>query len=184
MFTYETVLAAALLTTGPVELPEELVCWRVVVAEPLKSLSFQEEILDRREADHILQSRPVFAGDVRLLQGRFAELRHAPYLEECRRFPDRKLVNEFLNFNRAYRQDLVARMAIDKVHAEELRFVLAEVDALYQVWDTVRDARCEFYYDTVRRQALDLLRRLIGDEAFYSGRLPPHVPVWSITRVR
>jgi hypothetical protein len=56
--------------------------------------------------------------------------------------------------------------------------VLLETDRLYQVWDAVRDARCDYYYVNVRRQALERLRELVGDEAYYSGDLPPCVPLW------
>ena len=56
--------------------------------------------------------------------------------------------------------------------------MLAETDRLYLVWDAVRDARCDFYYVTVRRQALKKLRDLVGDEAYATGELPPNVPTW------
>ena len=48
----------------------------------------------------------------------------------------------------------------------------------------LRDARCEHFYVTYRRQSLAQLRDLIGLEAFYTGRLPPHVPLWRIPEER
>ena len=45
-----------------------------------------------------------------------------------------------------------------------------------------RHAACEYYYVTVRRQALKKLKEMIGDQAYYSGSLPPHVPVWRFAR--
>jgi hypothetical protein len=60
---------------------------------------------------------------------------------------------------------------------------MQEADRLYQVWDTVRDARCDYYYVTVRRQALKRLRDMLGSDAYYSGVLPPHVPLWRFQRV-
>ena len=65
----------------------------------------------------------------------------------------------------------------------ELREMLQEVDRLYNIWDTVRDARCDYYYVTVRRQALKKLRETVGDDAYYSGALPPHVPIWRFARI-
>ncbi len=61
---------------------------------------------------------------------------------------------------------------------EWLRATIQETDRLYQVWDKVRDARCDYYYVTVRRTALKDLRALIGDQAYYAGDLPPCVPLW------
>ena len=72
---------------------------------------------------------------------------------------------------------------MDLVHGDELRIALNETDHLYQVWDSVRDARCNYYYVTVRRQALKTLREMIGTEAFYRGELPPHVPVWRFPEI-
>jgi hypothetical protein len=119
-----------------------------------------------------------FAADLKLLQGRYRELVNAPRLEECTRFPERPLVNDLMAFNRAYRNDLTTRLALDTIHEDELRAALTETDQLYRIWDAIRDARCDYYYITVRRQALQQLRELLGAEAYYSGRLPPHVPSW------
>ena len=61
---------------------------------------------------------------------------------------------------------------------------LAETDRLYKVWDAVRDARCDFYYVTVRRQALKRLREALGDAAYAATDLPPHVPAWRFLPAR
>jgi hypothetical protein len=99
------------------------------------------------------------------------------------RFPDRGLINELLSFNRAYRQHLDSRQALDLTCWWELHEALQEADRLYQIWDTVRDARCDYYYVTVRRQALKKLREAVGPQAYYAGCLPPHVPVWRFARI-
>jgi hypothetical protein len=36
----------------------------------------------------------------------------------------------------------------------------------------------------VRRQALKQLRTLIGAEAYYTGQLPPHVPLWRFEEIK
>jgi hypothetical protein len=94
------------------------------------------------------------------------------------------LIDEFLAFNRAYRSDLKARLEQEPSRAEELRAMMNEVDQLYQLWSTARDAKCGFYYVTVRRQSLAHLRDLAGAEAYYRGQLPPHVPLWHFGRLR
>jgi hypothetical protein len=104
--------------------------------------------------------------------------------DEARRFPQRNLIEDFLSFNRAYRKELVEQLRLHMGPVEQLRTALSEVDQLYQVWSAVRDARCGFYYVTVRRQSLRELRELIGAEAFYSSQLPPHVPIWHFPRLR
>lgn len=179
MFTYEVLLAAALVP-APADSPvaAQAGAWADWLSPSLIHLSLQAEIIDRREAPFLLVKRVDFPADVKFLRSRWDELEHAPLVEESYRFPERRLVHDFLSFNRAYRCDLVARLAVDPVHAEELKHALDETDRLYNIWDAVRDARCEYYYVHVRRQSLQLLRDLVGLEAFYNGHLPPHVPVW------
>ncbi len=179
MFSYEFIIAAALITAPaePVE-TAPLRPWFQPLRTALVRVALDAEILDRREEPFTLVKEDSFPADVAMLQNRFHEFLGAPHLEECQRFPQRALVTDFIAFNRAYRCDLNARLLIDPLHAEDLRNAIQETDQLYHVWDAIRDARCEYYYVTVRRQSLLLLRQLIGNEGFYSGQLPPHVPVW------
>lgn len=179
MFIYEYALAAVLITTPARDIPAEFMPpwhepWRAILIDAAVKM----ELLDAREAPTILVDRHALLQDLELIHARFEELKHAPLIEECRRFPRRDLINDFLAFNRAYRSDLSEQMALDRLHAEELRGAIHETDQLYHIWTAVRDARSEFYYVPVRRRALLSVRRLVGDEAFYSGRLPPHVPTW------
>jgi len=181
MFTYDCLLAAALLTTPADTFSySDTLGWFEPLRPSLVRLALRSEILDRRETTTRLAQPQSFHDDLSLLQSRFAELLHTPLLEECQRFPARARAIEFLEFNRSYRQDLIVHLSLDPVHAEELRSAVMETDQLYRIWEALRDARCEYYYVGVRRQALQLLRVLAGNEAFFSGQLPPHVPVWRL----
>lgn len=179
MFSYECILAAVLLTS-PKELPLDAQgkVWASAMRPTMVAMALDMEILDPRENGFYFGPSHDCANDLLTLQGRYQELKEMPSLADAERFPERKLINELLTHNRAYRNELQRRLTVDLVHAEELRTALSETDQLYHVWDTVRDARCEYYYVTVRRQALNLLRELIGTEAFYTGKLPPYLPAW------
>jgi hypothetical protein len=179
MLYFKYALAAALLTAPPdsIELTDAAGV-HGALASALKAVAIDWEILDPRENRYVLAQPEEFPADLKLLQGRYRELVNAPRLEECARLPERKLVIELMAFNRAYRNDVAIRLTLDTVHEEELRAALTETDQLYRIWDAVRDARCDYYYITVRRQALQQLRDLVGAPAYYSGVLPPHVPVW------
>jgi hypothetical protein len=181
MFTAEFVIAAVLLTSPKEQaVPKSHEGWLHALKPTLMAFAIDGEVLDPREKGFVLGHD--VAGDLAMLRGRYQELAPAPMAGEGQRFPDRKFINEVLALNRAYRNQLSARLAIDLVYSEELRKAIAETDQIYQIWDTVRDARCEYYYVTVRRQALQLLRNLIGAEAFYTGQMPPHIPVWHLPR--
>ena len=79
--------------------------------------------------------------------------------------------------NQTYRQNLENRLAVETVRARELQEAIQESDGLFFLWNLVRDARCDYYDVTVRRQALKRLRDLAGEEAYSSGHLPPYVPL-------
>jgi hypothetical protein len=181
MIPYRLLVAALLLSspcdgvesggTGPVF--EEL-------APAVRDLAISWEILDPRESGHVLAKADEFSADLKLLRGRHQDLAGAPFLTECQRFPRRAIVTDLISFNRILQKDLEARLPLDPVHAEDLRLVLQENEQLFNIWERVREARCEYYYVTVRRQALKQLRTLIGPEAYYTGMLPPNVPTWRI----
>jgi hypothetical protein len=179
MSSWACVLAAGLLTTPPdvPEPPIEAEDWPAV-QEALQSLAVEWEILDPREVRYVLARPEDFENDLNLLRRRYQDLKDAPKLADAQRFPDRGTVNDLLAFNRAYRRFLDARQPLEQDRAVCLRNALKETDWLYQVWDSVRDARCEYYYITVRRQALKRLRQMVGPEAYTAGELPPYVPLW------
>jgi hypothetical protein len=183
MFAYEYLLAAALLT-APMESPEPAVPENFnSVCHALQTLAIQWEILDPREVRYVLTRTEDFASDLKLLRRRYHELDGAPLLSDSCRFPERSAISDMLSFNRAYRQNLDNRLSVEVVRVWELQEALQETDHLYQVWDLVRDARCDYYYVTVRRQALKRLRDMVGGNVYYSGTLPPHVPLWRFQTV-
>ena len=116
------------------------------------------EILDPREARYVLTRPEEFFADLTLLRHRYQELADAPPWEDGLRFPDRVQINDLLAFNRAYRKHIADRRPLDLAHGWQLEAVLRETDQLYTIWETVKDARGECYYVTIRRQALKKLR--------------------------
>lgn len=179
MFPLEYLLAVALLTSPPgtaEEMATPPVCSAVRTA--LQNVALQWEILDPREVRYVLTRPEDFAWDLKLLRQRYRDLAQAPPLRDSMRFPPRSVVSDWLAFNRAYREHLETRQSVDQAHWWELREIIQETDCLFQVWDTVRDAQCDSYYVTVRRQALKRLRETLGPQGYYSASLPPHVPVW------
>jgi len=185
MVPYNYMLAAALLTSPPeTPLPETNANLFAAVQAPLHALAIDWEILDPREARYVLARPEDLAADLNLLRRRYHDLRDAPPASDAVRFPERTAVNELLSFNRAFKQHIEVRQPGEPGRSWELREAVTEIDHLYHVWDTVRDARCEYYYVTVRRQALKRLREMLGEEAYYSAKLPPHVPVWRCQEIR
>lgn len=179
MFTSDCLVAALLLTASPeLTVPDAAFPWAESCRDSLIALALDAQLIDIREPLNYFQVRRERASDLKALQSRFQEFAFAPLVEESQRLPDRHTINDLLAFNRAYRAHLQAHLEAGPAQAVHWQQAIAETDQLHQVWCAARDARCTYYYVTVRRQALLLLRDLLGEEAFYSGRMPPYVPVW------
>jgi hypothetical protein len=179
MSASDLLLAAALLT-APSGTPEQTPPedrWPAV-RDALHKAAIDWELMDPRETRYLLATRADFDSDLDLLRKRYADLADAPKLAECQRLPERRTVGELLRFNRAYRKHLEEREVWEADRSDVLQAAMQETDRLYQEWDAVRDAQCDFYYVTVRRTALKKLRDAIGAEAFSTGRMPPYVPNW------
>jgi hypothetical protein len=180
----EILLAAALLVAPPESpLPsipaEDFPAFRIAVHR----LAVEWEILDVREMKNFLPRPQDLESDLNLLRRRYQDLKDAPHISDSRRFPERAIINEMLVFNRGFRKHLDDRQLLETDRAAFYRAAVSETDRLYQIWDAVRDSRCELFYITSRRQALKRLRSLIGQEAYYAGELPPHVPVWRFQEI-
>lgn len=185
MTAYDLIVAAALLSAPP-GVPEEPPTperWPAV-QEALHKTAIRLEILDERETRYVLARIEDFESDLELLRRRHEELRDAPLLADSDRLPAREAVNQLIQFNRTYRTYLEGRQVWEADRADVIGVALSETDRLYRVWDSVRDARCEFYYVTVRRQALKRLRDTLGETAYGATELPPHVPAWRFLEAR
>jgi len=180
MNALEFALAIALLTAPPnkFETADGRMLFRLA-APAVRELAQEWELLDAREID-FMKCDEEFLRDVALLQNRHAQLQTAPPVADIQRFPGRELINDMIAFNRIFRDGVCKRMDLDAVHHEDLRDVLQETDHIHRVYSSLNDAQCERFSVTFRRQALAQLRNLLGPEAYYTGRLPPHVPLWRI----
>lgn len=94
-----------------------------------------------------------------------------PHMEYVHLFPiGRSEISEMLLLNRANRRWLET---MRELHGERFSFALEVNRELYDIYDSLRDAQCEYYYIHIRRQALGKLLEKIGYEDFMAGRLPP-----------
>jgi hypothetical protein len=182
----ELILAASLLSgTAPPEFedPAALRANFPTLRFALIAVAVEWEILDRRETDVFARAENIVS-DLEMVQKRYRDLLDAPPLCDSARFPNRAAIDELLAFNRAYRCSVENRQPMEAVHGGELRTIQEEVDHLYAVWDTLRDAQSGYRYVTPRRLALQRLRELLGAEAYYRGEMPPHVPLWRFQEIK
>ena len=184
MFPLDYVLAVALLTApadatdlaGPAE-------GCATLQPALQAVAVGWEILDPREVRYVLTRPEDFAADLKLLRRRYHDLADAPRIQDSLRFPEREYINKLKEFNEAYRRHLELQRTVESSFAWQCQEALHETDQLYDIWDTLSDARCEYYYVAYRRQALKKLRDMLGPDAYYRGQLPPPVPVWRFREI-
>jgi len=102
-----------------------------------------------------------------------------PPLSDRDLFPAAAYCAKMGAFNRDYR-----------AHLDKVQWVYSEKHWLYtrairecdQAWD-VWEKLYGWGSEQAVRMALAELRELIGNEAYYSGRLPAPVPLWSFTPI-
>jgi hypothetical protein len=140
-------------------------------------------VLDPRECRYVFVRQEDYLADCGMVRRRWRELRDAPPLHHCMRFPDRAFINDLLFFNRQYSDHVERQRGIGFGNDWALRETVCECNRLYAIWDTARDARCDYYYVTVRRGALKKLREMIGFPAYCSGCMPPHIPIWRFAKL-
>ena len=181
----ELIIAAMLLTIPPgvpATCPPEADF--PALRDAIHQVAVRWEILDERESRYVLTRPADFCTDLNMLRRRYRDLDGAPLVADSARFPERHYLNEQVKFNRVFRRHVDERRQLEVDRAESLRDVVMETDRLYQIWDSVRDARCDFYYVTVRRQALKKLRDMIGEDAYESAKLPANVPTWRFNEMK
>lgn len=151
----------------------------------LISISIQEvaldlEIMDPRERRYIMvpQKDEDMQTDLDMLRVRQIDFKDAPPLSDTERLPERAYANQLCSFNRSFRTVITNRMEFELDRIPLFSEVLAETDTCYRAWDLIRDAKCEFFYNTVRRQAMKRLKQEMGATAYEQGNWPDFVPRW------
>lgn len=150
-------------------------------AESLRTVAIALELMDEQEARWYFRWPSELLSDLRSMRGRYAELRDAPPLCDCMRFPREDFCYEMRRQNEQYRKWLEARIGLDSTE-DWVDEALEETARLWRVWDAVLDTQRAYYSVYGRRKALSDLRDMIGPVAYYGGFVPGPVPAWRCFR--
>ncbi|MBY0522313.1 MAG: hypothetical protein K2R98_02895 [Gemmataceae bacterium] len=124
-----------------------------------------------------------FRSELRYVRHYWRTLQDAPRLADCNTLPSSAAVAELCRLNEQYQCHVQTQQAILIHRADDLAEVLREARQLYQVWDAVRRATGPNQAWAYRRRMLRNVREMVGEQAYYSGQLPPAVPVWRFQRI-
>jgi hypothetical protein len=177
------LLMATMMLSAPIGTPEQVPPperW-AVVQSAIHQTAIDWEILDPREARYVLAQPEDFQGDLDFLRKRRIEFADFPKIADAAQLPDRRLMNDYIQFNRAYRTNLEKRLVWEADRADRIGEVMRETDRLYKLWDAMREAKCDVHYVTYRRQSLKRLKEGLGSEGYMAGEMPPYVPDWRFT---
>lgn len=105
-----------------------------------------------------------------------------PPLADAARFPTFLECQDNLAFNRAYVCYLEGRLAWE-ADQEAGAESISEAKQLRAVWQVLWHVQHPHHADCCRHESLRELKQLLGDEAYYAGRMPPHVPLWRFQEI-
>jgi hypothetical protein len=176
---YRRLLAYAVLTQKPVEITEDNLEEQTVLNNVLVAY-MKQELVEVAEELEILSSNEWWSTAsaifVQEMQHRYHQVKDAPPLNDCRRFPDYRYAGEQITLNNEYRHYINLKLSMEPWRFDKLKAASNEANRLNAIWD---DVRCISLGYTVfnTRLALKTLRERLGEAAYYAGDLPPPVPL-------
>jgi hypothetical protein len=119
-----------------------------------------------------------FRSELNYVRRHARELQVAPPLDDVVSLPPSSVSRESRCFNLNYQRNLELRRNVALHRQDELDEALQEARHLSTIWALVDTAACPTQSWVCRRMALLRLREMIGPEAYYTGAIPPCVPLW------
>ncbi len=121
-----------------------------------------------------------FPNKTMVLRQAYTDACEGPSLEACKLFPSEKVIWEVLQSSYAFVTATEKRLEADALQRDVLQETLIEARKLQDVYYNLAMACTKTYNYTHRREQLRTVYDAIGAHNFYSGRLPPIIPVWRL----
>jgi len=143
------------------------------VWQSLKQIAFRSELVGPHE-----RWITDFRSELSYVRRHGRELLDSPPISDCTWLPPYAVAQDCRRFNLSYQRSLELRRQVLLHRQEEWTEALCEAQYLGEVWRRIETATCPSNSWVCRRRGLQQLREILGPEAYYSGQLPPCVPVW------
>jgi hypothetical protein len=156
---------------------------RFVVAESVTRVGVEWGVRDDTEATFVYLTPEAMQGELDEMRSRVADLADAPPAYDSLRLPPGRSVQSMIDFNRAFRKNIEARMQLESDRQRFYQLVLDETDDCHEVLSEMRIATGA-YYTYYQRTALKRLRDLVGKADYEQGRWPPCVPTWRFNTIK
>lgn len=168
---FESTVIAAVLLLSPTAEPQHDLEYLPLLRPAFMALAVNAELIGEDER-RIFKFTDNSGSDLANLHDLVIFLQRAPHLAELSRFPDVRATRVMARDIGAWQDALRMRAQFDIFHAEAVDAALGELYRRGAVYSRLYDAQWPQSVH-IRRKALEELRDLLGDVAFYSGFLPP-----------
>lgn len=110
----------------------------------------------------------------------YAACKSYPPSSDVERLPIKSYLEKSIAINKIYADDIALRLSLDP-RCEEALLAQDEAEQLLRWHEMALAARTNEYYTVLTvRENLHSLRVMMGDNAYYSGYVPPPVPLWRL----
>lgn len=170
---FDLVIAFALIA-GTENIPSQPPC----PLHSLQAVAIQTEILSSADTWMFFNNQGEFVSDVVTIRSRYRDMVDAPPLSDRFRFPNADFCSSMKSMNRLYYTHIQGLQESYPEQFETINTILGETNDLWCAWDKVHDSYNDNYSVYYRRSRLKSLRKQIGWQNYFSGALPPPVPIW------
>jgi len=165
------------LVVSPAEVPVEgeqpEAAWKA-----LKQFALDAELVGPHE-----RWAPSFHEEVGYVRRYWRLLPGAPRIDDRERFPSQAAANRMAQFSAEFRWNIESRVCGD-IHRQDMVESVIEVARRREaVWGLVLRVRNPDSDWASVRGGMARLREILGEEAYYAGRLPPCVPLEAFIRL-
>ena len=122
--------------------------------------------------------RDSFQEEYRYVYYHWRELRSYPSLADCVYLPSPQEAKDGCCYNLTYQRYLKGCCWLRRHHWYVYHTSLEEAQALYLIWEAMAKSVDSSNSWAQQRRSLNMLRELLGPEAYAAGQLPPAVPLW------
>lgn len=158
----------------------------------IKELCIQEQLVDKREFYFLKVPKDIDI-DFSILKDRRKDLAGVPKVGTVAICLDGEYIYNCLTFNRKYRDFLRVQSEGNLDRADFYNRAMRECDVLYELYTLLQKLQMyqshvysdlEYYpYLHSLREDIKRIIYLIGEENYYKHNFPPHVPLWSFTKL-
>lgn len=98
-------------------------------------------------------------------------------------FPHLHICQENVKFSKQYIQHIEFQQCLYPHLFKEYDKILKDAEWCHRCWSRLEYVQMKPWNETSDRCFLGKIREMVGEEAYYGGQMPPHVPIWHFQKI-